>query len=94
MFTRIIKIAGKSRFDQLTPEEFGVMIDAFLDGGNEAFDGTALSEFIGTPSREPRLRALQIEIVDNMLLPSEAEGIPPVNEPWLRALSRLLKAGG
>mgnify|MGYP000878662199 CR=1 FL=1 len=91
---KIIKIPGKSEFDQLTWEEFGLMIDAFLDGENDAFVSEALSEFTAWGVRNPVLRDLRRHIIDNMLLPADGDAIPPVNEKWLRALSAKLKAGG
>lgn len=94
MIKAIIKIPQKTEFDQLTWDEFGLMIDAFLEGENEAFVAEALSEFISWDVRNPLLHDLRQEIANNMLLPAEGKAIPPVNETWLRALSMKLKAGG
>lgn len=94
MISKIIKIPNKSGFDQLTWEEFGLMIDAFLDGENDAFVSDALSEFTAWKVRSPVLQDLRQDIIDNMLLPAEGDAIPPVNEVWLRALSAKLKADG
>lgn len=94
MIKAIIKIPNKSEFDQLTWEEFGLMIDAFLDGENDAFVSEALSEFISWDVRNPVLKDLRQEIADNMLLSTEGRTIPPVNDTWLRALSTKLKTAG
>jgi hypothetical protein len=94
LIRKIIKIPNKIEFDQLTWDEFGRMIDAFLDGENDAFISDALSEFTSWGVRNPVLQDLRRDIIDNMLLPAEGEAIAPVNEPWLRALSAKLKADG
>ncbi|MEQ1811888.1 MAG: hypothetical protein ABL889_18310 [Terricaulis sp.] len=70
------------------------MIDAFLDGANAGFAAEALSEFIAWDIFNPLLLELRRDIIDNMLLQADDAAIPPINEPWLRALSAKLKADG
>lgn len=91
MLTKIIKIPGKS-FDELSWGEVASMIDACLDGENEAFDAIALNEFIHWRLRSPPMQTLQREISDNWLLESPHGDTPRLNEPYLRALSAKLRA--
>lgn len=70
------------------------MIDAFLDGDNDAFHTSALSEFASWKMRNPVLQDLQRDVLENWLLPADYGVTPPINEPWLRALSAKLKANG
>lgn len=91
--SKIIKIPDKQEFDQLTWGEFSLMIDAFLDGDNEAFASDALSEFVSWKLRSPVLQDLQRDMFENMLAPAGEGAMPPINEAWLRALSARLRAG-
>ena len=56
-----IKLQGKS-FAELAPSEVATMIDAFLEGGNSAFEENALYEFLLMRYRRPFLREAREKI--------------------------------
>ncbi len=91
---KIIKLAGKSSWDELTWHEFALMIDAHLGGPNAAFEDDALSEFLCMPVRMPQIEALQIDLRQNAYLPTDHGVVPDVNVEYLRALSARLKSVG
>lgn len=61
-FKKLIKIKGKNFFN-LTPDEAADMIDAYLAGGNERFEATALPEFMLVPNTTPWLEGLRNQIM-------------------------------
>lgn len=92
-FTPLIKIEGKSSFDELGPEEFGELIDSFLCGGNESFDKIAFNEFLHWKVTSPLALHLQKVLSEHSFLPPKDMEYPPINEPYLRQLSSQLKSG-
>jgi hypothetical protein len=91
---KVIKLAGRRSWDELTWHEFALMIDAQLDGPNAAFDEDGLSEFLCMPVRMPQIEALQIDLRRNAYLPADYGLVPDVSVDYLRALSAQLKSVG
>jgi hypothetical protein len=90
-FTKIIKIEGKSRFDQLTKREVGVLIDSFLEGGNEYFDKIAFNEFLHADLGSSDLVNIQEALNRNTFVPSKLRRSPDINMEYLISLSKMLK---
>ncbi len=92
-FTRIIKIPGKSTFDELDAREFAVLIESFLSGGNASFDEIALNEFLHAKVKQPLACALQARLVANAFLPSQHDEWPTINVSYLTNLVSELRSG-
>jgi hypothetical protein len=92
-FHKLIKISGKSKFDQLTWPEFGELIDSFFDGGNASFDAIAFNEFLHWNVKDSEITRLQRELNEHAFVKRAYGAWPDVNEGWLRALSAQLKSG-
>lgn len=91
----LIKISGKSDFDQLTKTEIGLMIEAFLGDGNEFFDQLAFNEFLHAKLKNKDLRQIQDDLNRNSFLPAEGDEWPPINFAYLKSLaSSLLELKG
>jgi len=90
MFSRIIKIKGKTNFDQLTKAEVALMIEAFLNGGNKSFDKLALNEFLHEKISCPALLDIQIELQKNTFIKNTDGGWPTINEIFLNEMIRKL----
>ena len=90
MTTKLIKIPGKSWFDELTIAEVGLMIDAFLVGGNDLFDGTALTDFIHADVNVDWMKSLQAELREKAFL-DKAKGWPEIDRNYLEQKATELK---
>lgn len=92
-FSKLIKIPGKSDFNDLTGAEVAAMIDAFLDGTNDQFDELAFNDFLHTRLKNDELLWLQRELNKNAFIPRAGETMPEINVQYLRTLSKRLKEG-
>jgi hypothetical protein len=91
-FSKIIKIPGKSNFDELSIHEVGLLIDSFFCDGNEEFDALAFNEFLHAKLRNERLKRIQRDLNENAFIDSDDDEWPKINENYLRQLARTLKA--
>jgi hypothetical protein len=91
-FSRLIKIEGKESFDELTPSEVGLMIDAFLGNGNEFFDPLAFNDFLHAQLRNETLKSIQEELNAKAFIPKSAGKWPRINTEFLSVLSEKLKS--
>lgn len=93
----IIKIPGKTSFDQLSLKEIGLMIDAdssISPNGNEFFSSSALDEFLHNAAlQRPELKAIQTRILDNVYLDVDGKKTKKINTDFLKCLSAELKTG-
>lgn len=90
-FSKIIKIPGKDNFDQLTRPEVALMIEAFLDDGNESFDRLAFNDFLHAELENDNLKGLQADLKQNAFLPTKDDEWPAINYSYLRELSDNLR---
>lgn len=93
MFSKLIKIPGKLWFDDLTPEEIGLMIDSFLNDGNEYFDALAFNDFLHAKLNNNTLIEIKQELNENAFL-DNPNGWPSINTKYLMTLSKKLKSRG
>lgn len=91
--TQIIKIDGVKDFDELSPRQVGMMIDAYLVQGNDDFDEIAMSEFLNWELSDPDLLLLQAELRANAFVEHPDHSWPKSNDAYLRALRHRLLAG-
>ena len=85
-FSKLIKIPGKTSFDQLTKPEVGLMIEAFLQEGNEYFDPLAFNDFLHASLLNEQLKQLQEELNRCAFLPSGGDDWPRVDYDYLKRL--------
>jgi len=90
-FSKLIKIPGKSSFDQLEQDEIALMIEAFLEDGNESFDPLAFNDFLHADLQSEKLREIQRDLNANAFLDSSGDDWPRVNRPYLEGLVARLK---
>lgn len=81
--SRLIKIPGKNRFNQLTCKEIAFMIDAFLNGNNDYFDKLAFNDFLHAKLKNESLQQIQGDLIKNAFLKSEGNDWPKINEEYL-----------
>jgi len=93
-FAELIRIPGKSSYDQLTKSEVAMMIDAFLGEGNEFFDPLAFNDFLHAELKNDDLKQLQEELNSKAFGPTEGNEWPPVNRDYLVQLMSELKREG
>lgn len=91
----IIKIPGKTSFEDLSLKEVGLMIDAdssLSPDGNEFFSSSALDEFLHNSILERSdLKAIREKILNNIYLDIEGSKRKKINIKYLRWLARELK---
>lgn len=91
-FYRLIKISGKSSFEELSLPEVGLMIAAdssISENGNESFSSRALDEFLHSADLK---RQDLIEVRDRILREIYCDGNPKrINTKFLRKISRELQ---
>ena len=92
----IIKVQGKSKFDELSLSEVGLMIDAdssISKDGNEFFASCAFDEFLhgATIDREDLLE-IREHILNNIYLDQDGSSEKQINVEFLKTFSRDLQA--
>lgn len=90
-FKELIKIPGKTSYDQLTNPEVAMMIDAFLTEGNEFFDPLAFNDFLHTQLKNSDLKQLQEDMSSKAFGPTEGNEWPPINRHYLEQLIHELR---
>ena len=90
-FTKLIKIEGKSDFNELTPVEVSLMIDAFLGDGNQYFDPLAFNDFLHAKLSNENLKPIQRNLNDNAFVQKSGNKWPDINTAFLLELSKKLK---
>jgi len=92
-FTPLIKIDGKEHFNDLTLPEVGLMIDAFLDDGDEYFDPLAFNDFLHAELSDETLKSIQTELNAKAFIPQKGDKWSEIDKGFLSALSAKLKDG-
>jgi hypothetical protein len=96
-FHRLIKVEGRNFFN-LSCQDAADMINAFLEGGNDRYDYSALPEFMLVPNKTFWLEELRLRlrgIDDNRRTTDEQDGLASVaGRGDLSALSLELRADG
>ncbi|MFP1683197.1 hypothetical protein ACLD0W_11850 [Alloalcanivorax sp. C16-1] len=90
-FVEIIKIPGKS-FDDLSPYEIGLMIDAFVYDEDKYFDPMALGEFLNYKINNDKVRIIRDEIKSGIYRFSADAGRTHWDENFLKEISESLKS--
>lgn len=91
----IIKIPGKTSFDDLSLKEIGLMIDAdssLSPEGNDFFSSSALDEFLHSAIlKRADLKAIQKKVLDNIYLGVAGSKVKKINTEYLQKLSAELR---
>lgn len=91
-FKELIRIPGKSNYDQLTKAEVAMMIDAFLGDGNEFFDPLAFNDFLHVELKNDDLKQIQEDINSKAFWPAKGDEWPAVNRNYLlQIMSELMR---
>jgi len=89
-FVELIKIPNKG-FDDLTPYEISLMIDAFVYDEDRYFDPMALGDFLHYSLCNENVYKIREDIKNGIFKSGSSEGFPEYDFEFLKAMSEQLK---
>jgi hypothetical protein len=94
----LVKIPGKSSFEDITTREVGLMIEAdssISENGNEYFSSRALDEFLhGSTLKRPDLINIREQILKDIYIDVPESKTKNINTEFLKLFARDLRISG